>query len=98
VVDRIAICSAGLDAQELLGAPTNDIAGFSDVVKIKNILVDHLGDEDGAEAEALRSAGFRKSQEMVELHRYQIVRLAAALAQHSELDQATVDAVLADGE
>jgi hypothetical protein len=67
------------------------------MVKIANILVHHLGDEDGAEAEALRAEGFRKSQELIELNRDKIARLAAALAQEGELDQANIDTVLADG-
>jgi hypothetical protein len=61
LVDQIAICSAGADAQRLLDALTNGIAAFGDMVRIRN-LVDNLADDEG---EALRNAGYRRSRELL---------------------------------
>jgi len=92
VVDQIAISSAGIDAQELLGAPTNEIAGFSDMVKIKNV-VDEYEEEEG---EVLRYAGYRRSQELLELHRAVVERLAVALAEQGELEQIAIERIVAN--
>jgi ATP-dependent Zn protease len=94
LVDRIAICSAGADAQRMLDAPTHDGAAFSDMVKIGN-LVDDFAEEEG---EALRYAGYQRSEELLELHRVKVERLAQALAECTELDQAAIEQILiADG-
>src|SRR5450631_2064977 len=37
LVDRIALCAAGGDAQELFDAPTNDICAISDMIKIYDL-------------------------------------------------------------
>ncbi len=90
VIDQIAICSAGIDAQRLLGAATNEIAGFADMVKIGNI-VDGYAEDEG---EAIRFAGYRRSRELLELHRGRTERLAAVLAKQGELDQAAIEQVI----
>jgi len=89
-VDQIAICSAGADAQRMFNAPTHDVAAFSDMVKILNV-VDELAE---AEGEALRYAGYRRSKEILELHRATVERLAQALAERAELDQAAIEQIL----
>jgi hypothetical protein len=90
LVDQIAICSAGADAQRMLDAPTHDIAAFSDMNDIRN-LVDDLAEDEG---EALRYAGTRRSKELLELHRAKVERLALALAERTELDQLAIEANL----
>ena len=65
----------------MLDAPTHEIAAFSDMVKIGN-LVDDCAEDVG---EALRYAGYRRSKELLELHRAKIERLAEALAERMEL-------------
>ena len=50
LVDQIAICSAGVDAQRMFDPPTHEVAAFSDMVKIAN-LVDDFAEDKG---EALR--------------------------------------------
>jgi len=95
LIDQIAICSGGADAQRMLGAPTHDVAAFSDMVKIDNLLDDY-SEEDG---EALRYAGYRKSEELLDLHRAKVEHLAEALAERMELDQAAIDQILiSDGQ
>ena len=91
VIDQIAICSAGADAQRLLGAPTNEIAAFSDMVKIGNLIDGY----DEAEGEYLRYAGYRRSHELLELHRATVERLPAALAEQGELDQNAIERIIA---
>ena len=88
LVDQIAICSAGADAQRMFNAPTHDVAAFSDMVKIHNLV------DDLAEDEALRYAGYRRSNELLELHRAKVERLAQALAESAELDQAAIEQIL----
>jgi hypothetical protein len=90
LVDQIAICSAGADAQRMLDAPTHDVAAFSDMVKIGN-LVDDRTEHEG---EAFRYAGYRRSKELLELHRAKVERLAQALAESTVLDQAAVEQIL----
>ena len=91
LVDQIAICSAGADAQRMLDAPTHDVAALSDMVKIAN-LVDDFAEDEGEEA--LRYAGYRRSKELLELHRAKVERLAQALAERAELDQAAIEQIL----
>jgi hypothetical protein len=90
LIDQIAICSAGADAQRMLDAPTHDVAAFSDMVRIRNLIEDHT-DEEG---EALRYAACRRSQELLELHRARVERLANALAARTELDEAAIEHIL----
>ena len=91
LVDQIAICSAGADAQFMFDAPTHEVAAFSDMVKIAN-LVDDFAEDEGEEA--LRYAGYRRSKELLELHRAKVERLAQALAERAELDQAAIEQIL----
>jgi hypothetical protein len=90
MADQIAICSAGADAQRMLDAPPHEVAAFSDMVKISN-LVDDFAEDEG---EALRYAGYRRSKELLELHRAKVERLAQALAERTELDQAAIEQIL----
>src|SRR5260370_41736204 len=43
---------------------------------------------------ALRYAGYQRSKELLELHRANVQRLALALAERSELDQAAIEQIL----
>jgi hypothetical protein len=90
LVDQIALCSAGGDAQDMLGAPIHDIAAFADTIKIGN-LVDDLSEDD---AENLEDAGRRRSMEILELHRTKVERLAQLLAERTELNQVEIEQVL----
>jgi hypothetical protein len=50
MVDQIAICSAGVDAQEMLEAPTHDLGPFMDMNAIRELVEDYPEEE----GEALR--------------------------------------------
>jgi hypothetical protein len=52
LVDQIAICSAGANAQRILGAPTNDIAALSDMDRIRN-LIDGRAEDEGETSDLL---------------------------------------------
>ena len=54
-------------------------------------LVDDLAEDEG---EALRYAGYRRSNELLELHRAKVERLAQALADRTELDRAEIEQIL----
>ncbi|MGZ5875936.1 MAG: hypothetical protein ACXWKP_27995 [Bradyrhizobium sp.] len=90
LVDQIAICSAGVDAQCMLNAPIHDIAALSDMVKIGNLIEDHAEEE----GEALLHAGYRRSKEILEMHRKKVERLAQALAEQIELHQVVIEKIL----
>jgi ATP-dependent Zn protease len=90
LVDRIAVCSAGIDAQSIFDAPTNDICAIMDMNEIRN-LVEEYPDDDG---EALRYAGYRRSKELLELHRAKVERLAQSLVERTELDQVAIEQIL----
>jgi ATP-dependent Zn protease len=96
MIDRIAICSAGLCAQCMLGAPIHGGDGpFYDEAEISNLIEDY-SEEEG---EVLRRAGDRRSKELLALHRAKVEHLAEALAERMELDQAAIDRILAsDGQ
>jgi ATP-dependent Zn protease len=90
LIEQIALCSAGVEAQRMLNVPTNDIGTFLDMAEI-NDLIDEL---DEAEGNALRLAGYHKSKQLLELHRDKVLRLACALAECTELDQEAIEQIL----
>jgi hypothetical protein len=90
LVDRIAICSAGGDAQELFDVPTNDICMVSDMGKIYDL----IGEYNELVGSCLRQIGFQKSREILKQHRDRVARLAQALVERMELTEAEIDALL----
>ena len=90
LIDQIAICAAGSDAQRMFDAPTHDVAAFSDMVKIRNLIEDLTE----GESEVHRYAGYRRSKELLELHRAKVERLAQALAHRGELDLVEIERIL----
>ena len=92
LVDRIAICSAGGDAQELFDAPTNDICTISDMGKIYDL----IGDFNEPAGSCLRQIGFQKSREILKQHRDMVARLAQALVERMELTEAEINALLSE--
>ena len=90
LVDRIAIYSAGADAQRMLDAPTNGIVATLDMDEIRKLIDDRAEDE----GKVLRYAGTLRSKELLELHRGKVERLAEALAERTELDQVAIEQIL----
>ena len=74
VVDQLALCAAGMEAQEMFKAPTHDIAGFGDAVKMFNLL-----DSAKAESEPLREAAYKRAREILKMHEAEVEDLAQRL-------------------
>ena len=60
------------------------------MVKVRN-LVGELSEHEG---ERLRYVGYERSRELLELHRAKLERLALALVEHLELDQAIIEQIM----
>jgi hypothetical protein len=90
LVDRIALCAAGGDAQELFDAPTTGMCTISDMIKIYDL----IGGYNEAVGFGLRQIGFRKSRELLERHRDKVARVAEALTDRLELTEIELAALL----
>ena len=51
--------------------------------------------KDGSYLPVIRCAGYRRSHELLELHRATVERLPAALAEQGELDQNAIERIIA---
>jgi ATP-dependent Zn protease len=90
MIDRIALCVAGIDAQELFEAPTHEYAGMGDFGKVNELLegFDEIAGLD------LRRAGYQKARELLTTHKDKVVLLAKALMDRGEIDQDAVTDLL----
>jgi hypothetical protein len=81
-IDRIAICLAGIEAQHVFNVPTHDHAGLHDLGRFIEI-----AGQDASEAEhnELRSAGYRRANELILLHKTKAIRLATMLLERGEV-------------
>ena len=71
-IDQLALCAAGMVAQAIFNAPTHDLAGFGDAVKMHNLL-------DGVpemESLSLRNAAYVRAREILEIHKAEVEQLA----------------------
>ncbi|MCG2642441.1 MULTISPECIES: hypothetical protein [Bradyrhizobium] len=82
LLDQLAICAAGLEAQELFDAPTHEGAGWGDYGK----MVELLGDLEEDEQVRMMHQGHGRASELVSAHRALVERLAAALIEKKRLD------------
>jgi ATP-dependent Zn protease len=90
LIDRIAICSAGVDAQQMLKAPIHDLGAFMDMNEIRKLVEDYPDDQ----GDAHRYAGCLRSKELLEQHRATVERLAQVLAERSELNEVEIEQIL----
>jgi hypothetical protein len=90
LIDQIAICSAGADAQEMFETPTHDLSAIMDMNSIRE-LVEDCPEKEGL---ALRYDGYRRSRELLELHRATVEHLAQVLAERSELNEVEIEQIL----
>jgi hypothetical protein len=74
-IDQIALCAAGLEAQEMFDAPTHKYGGFGDYERIVNLVVG-LSEADSF---TLRNAGYLRASEILNLHRSEVEKLAKRL-------------------
>jgi ATP-dependent Zn protease len=90
LVDRIAICSAGADAQAMFDVPSHDLGTIMDI----NAMEELLDDLPENEREIHRYAGYRRSKELLEFHRATVERLALELVERTELNQVEIEQIL----
>lgn len=90
VVDRIAICLAGVEAQHLFAAPTHRHAGVADYAMVFNYVED-LDDEASL---AIRNAGFQRAHDILDQHSEMVERLAKALTRALKMDAVSVNHVI----
>ncbi len=81
-IDRIAICLAGLEAQEVFQAPIHEFAGARDLGMVIEIIGQDASEEQHRE---LRCAGYRRARELILIHEARVVRLATRLVERSEV-------------
>lgn len=91
MVDRIALCAAGLEAERVFGCEaTHEHAGWSDFAKILEIL-DDLPDE---KADDLRFRGHDRAFEILNQRRSLIERLAEPLVMNGRLEEKEIWSLL----
>ncbi len=86
ILDRIAVAEAGMAAVELLSAPTSPQAGFSDAVKIGNLL-DGYPEE---QCKRLICEGRERAKEILACRLTVLAKLADALALSRSLEAAAL--------
>jgi hypothetical protein len=91
LVDRIALCAAGLEAQRLFGCGATHLhAGASDFGKIIEML-DGLPE---GEADAIRFKGYDRAAELLDCRRSLIEQIAKQLAIMGKLEREEVRVLL----
>src|SRR6516165_3928864 len=95
LIDRIALCIAGVQAQLLFGCKsTHQHAGASDFGKIIEML-DGLSED---EADTIRFKGYDRAAELLVCRRPLIERIAERLAMSGKLEQGEALALLQEAE
>jgi ATP-dependent Zn protease len=84
LMDRIAICVAGMNAAEMFDAlPSHDLANFGDHGLVMTLLTDI---DDEAEADALRDQGHQRAWDLLKVHADSVEDIAAQLLAHRKID------------
>ena len=86
IVDQIAICLAGREAQELFGTHSHDLANAGDYGKIVELIENGITEQ---ESKALRDAGAARARYLLVSHKEQVSRLAAAVIKAGRIDAGT---------
>ena len=82
VIDRVAICLAGLEAQAHFESPTHPYAGIRDFDRVRQIIGEDISED---ESSALRNAGFERAREKIIENEVQYRRLADRLLEHGRV-------------
>jgi ATP-dependent Zn protease len=82
LVDQIAVCAAGVEAQKLFDAPTHDGAGWGDYGKMVELL-DGFDDEASS---TFRNAGHQRAYELLLLHEDKVERVVEALIPNHKIE------------
>jgi len=78
LIDRIAICAGGREAQSVFGAPANHLAGAMDEAKIIK-LTKHLHEEARS---APLNDGYQRAHELIVAHKAKVDRIAEKSGSH----------------
>ncbi|MGC2778067.1 MAG: hypothetical protein WA418_20765 [Bradyrhizobium sp.] len=90
LLDQLAICAAGLEAQKLFDAPTHEGAGWGDYGMMVELL-DNLEEEEQMK---MVHQGHERAFELIYTHRATVERLAMALIQNNLLEAEEVAKLL----
>ena len=82
LVDQIAVCLAGINANHMFKAPSHDLADFGDHVRVSN-LVEDLTE---AEGDVLRENGHQRAWDLLEDHARAVDDIAARLIAERKID------------
>jgi ATP-dependent Zn protease len=91
LIDKIAICAGGVEAQHVFRTPTHDLAGAMDEAEIIK-LTEHLDDETARLA--LRDEGYQRAHELIVAHKAKIDRIAKRLLARGAINEAEVCSLL----
>jgi hypothetical protein len=81
LIDRVAICYAGIEAQYVFDCPPHELAGMLDHAKVAELL------EDISEprAKQIREAGFDRARALVLMHKANLLRVAERLVENGKV-------------
>ena len=82
IVDRIAICVAGMNANHMFNAPTHELAAFQDHVRVRNLILDI----DEADGDVLRDEGHQRAWDLLKAHASSVEDIAAQLLAQHKID------------
>lgn len=82
IVERIAVCVAGVAAQNLFKCPTREWIGMSDYVRVGELVSD-LG---ATRSLTLRAAGYQRALDILTLRRHETLWLAGHLMTFGQID------------
>jgi hypothetical protein len=83
LVDRIAVCVAGMNAGEMFNAPaSHEYASIGDHGRV----IELLGDMAEAEGDVLRDNGHQRAWDLLKAHAPSVEDIAAQLLAHRKID------------
>jgi ATP-dependent Zn protease len=92
LVDQLAVCAAGMEAQELFKAPTHSLAAAADF----GMMVELLDEQDDDTDVGLRLAGHEKARSLLKGHMDLVQHIATALVAQQTLTEEEVSKLLGD--
>lgn len=84
LVDHIAVCAAGMEAETIFQSPTHDGAHYGDLRMILKL----LKKAPKHRRDALCNAGFARAHEILVMHQSKVARLAKRLLEVHPIDAA----------